>query len=125
MNSRYFHTVIKWKRSRNGINGMRDNGQWYEDHEVVKGKVRDFFKNRFSRGDSQQVRIDNADFSRISDVNNGMLVERITKEEIKNVVWAETRRSFSVVSIFNCGRGSSMSGKESGGEGVAKESVNR
>ena len=32
---------------RNGINGVFENGLWCEDKEVVKAKVRDFFRTRF------------------------------------------------------------------------------
>ena len=87
MNTRYFHLVIKWRRVRNKISELRENGCWLEDQTEVKRKVRDFFKARFNIGDRPQVKLDNAFFNIISYEDNGMLVERITEEEVKNAVW--------------------------------------
>jgi len=88
LNTRYFRSVIKWRRSRNEISGLRENGLWLEDQAVVKGKVRDFYMDRFSGGVRPPIRIDNVVFNKISDEDNGMLIERITEEEIKNAVWS-------------------------------------
>jgi len=47
LNSKKFHSTVKWRRVRNGINRVFENGLWCEDKEVVKAKVRDFFRTRF------------------------------------------------------------------------------
>ena len=80
--------MIKWKRSSNGINGLRENDQWFDDPMAVKEKVKEFFKKRFDGGAWQQVMLDNTEFTRISDEDNRRLKEIITKEEIKNAVWS-------------------------------------
>jgi len=38
---------VKWRRVRNRINGVLENDLWSEDKEVVKTKVRYFFKAKF------------------------------------------------------------------------------
>jgi len=86
MNTRYFHFVIKWRRSSHEINGLRENGQWLEEQETVKEKVKEFFKERFSGRAWQQVRIDNANFTCVLDEDNQRLTERITEKEIKNAM---------------------------------------
>jgi len=65
-NSKYFHSVVKWRRVRNGINGLRDKGQWYDEQGVVKKKVREYFKEGFNEEASQSVRLDNAGFNKIT-----------------------------------------------------------
>jgi len=43
MNTRYFHSVTKWRRASNGLNGILVNDQWCEEPTLVKGKVKYFF----------------------------------------------------------------------------------
>jgi len=50
LNTRYLHSVIKWRRSSNGISGLRENDQWFDDQVAIKEKVKEFFKEWFSRG---------------------------------------------------------------------------
>jgi len=72
---------------RNKISGLRENGRWLEDQTKVKRKVRDFFMARFNVGDRPQVRLDNAVFNSISNEDNDMLMEKITKDEVSNAMW--------------------------------------
>ena len=44
LNSKKFHSLIKWRRVRNEINGLFVDGHWCEDKEVVKDKVKDFLR---------------------------------------------------------------------------------
>jgi len=88
LNTRYFHSVIKWRRSRNGINKLRENGQCYEDQMMVKGKVRDFFKDMFSGGARSQVRLDNAVFTSISDELAALLTDPLSHlESVQPFSW--------------------------------------
>jgi len=88
LNTKYFHSTIKWRRARNGFNGVRDNGVWYEDQDVVKDKVKMYFKERFSDDDRLSVKLDNACFNRIAEEDNIRLVGRISEEEVKEAVWS-------------------------------------
>jgi len=55
----FFHSVVKWRRTRNGLNGVFVDGLWCDDKKVVKDKVRSFFKSRFDGVDGVPVRLDN------------------------------------------------------------------
>jgi len=74
LNTKYFHSVIKWRSIRNDFSGLRDKGQWYDEQGAVKEKVRDFFKERFSGETCQRVRLDNAEFNRITEEDNASFV---------------------------------------------------
>jgi len=88
LNTKYFHSTIKWRRARNGFNGVRDNGVWYENQGVVKDKVRMYFKGRFSGDDRLSVKLHNACFNKITEEDNIWLVGRISDEEVKEAVWS-------------------------------------
>jgi len=38
-NSKYFHSIIKWRRTRDAINGLRMNENWCEDPVIVKNEA--------------------------------------------------------------------------------------
>ena len=40
---------MKCRRIRNEINRVEVNGQWCDDKEKVKAKVKEFFKAKFDR----------------------------------------------------------------------------
>ena len=61
---------------------------WYEDQDVVKDKVKMYFKERFSDDDRLSVKLDNACFNRIAEEDNIRLVGRISEEEVKEAVWS-------------------------------------
>ena len=59
LNTSFFHSVVKWMRARNGLNGVSVDNLWCDDKEVVKDKVRSFFKSQFDGVDEAPVRLDN------------------------------------------------------------------
>ena len=73
---------------RNGINGVEVNGQWCEEKEVVKAKVKKFFEARFVGESKPVIRLDNVQFTSLSNEDNVSLIEAVSEEEIKNVVWS-------------------------------------
>jgi len=74
---------LKWRRARNELHDIVENGQWCVDKEVVKDKVRDFFKSRFVGEEDFQIRMDNVSFNSIFGEDNKMLVGDFSEEEIK------------------------------------------
>jgi len=72
---------------RNELNGLFINGCWCEDKELVKKKVREFFKARFEGCDGSQVKLNNVSFNYIYDVDNEMLINTFFEEEIKFAIW--------------------------------------
>ena len=83
MSTKYLHSAIKWRKVRNGFNGLRDKGQWYDEQGAVKDKVREYFKERFSGEARQSVRLDTAGSNRITEEDNVLLVARISEEDVK------------------------------------------
>jgi len=53
----------------------------------VKARVKEFFEGRFSRGERQQVRLDNVRFKGITREDNEMLIGVIFEAEVKEAVW--------------------------------------
>jgi len=53
---------MKWRRSKNGINGILEDEVWVEDPVLVKKKVKEFFETRFKKEENFQVRLDNIPF---------------------------------------------------------------
>jgi len=49
LNTKFFHSSVKWRRARNELHGMFVDGRWCEDKEVIKDKVKVFFEERFAR----------------------------------------------------------------------------
>ena len=60
----FFHSIIKWIRVRNGFNGLLINYQCCDEPGVVKEKVKEFLKNRFSREDGLQIKLLKVEISR-------------------------------------------------------------
>jgi len=38
LNTRYFHSIIKWRRAKTSISRVKNEGQWYDEEGVVKKK---------------------------------------------------------------------------------------
>jgi len=87
LNTKFFHSFVKWRRMRNEINKVEVNDQWCDDKEKVKAKVREFFKAIFDGMSEPQVRLDNVRFNSISDEDNALLVRVVFDEEVKDAVW--------------------------------------
>jgi len=88
LNTKFFHSSIKWRRAKNELHGVFKNGRWSEDKDVVKDKVREFLEARFVGNEELSVRLDNVRFNSISEEDNQMLVGSFSVEEIKEAVWS-------------------------------------
>jgi len=87
LNTKYFHSSVKWRRARNQLHGIFVNIKWSDNKEEVKNKVSEFFEERFARKDVCQVILDKVDFNSISEVDNEMLVGEVSEEEVKAAIW--------------------------------------
>ena len=45
MNSKFYHTAIRWRRLKNEVKGVQVGRQWYEEPEVVRKAL---FEKRFT-----------------------------------------------------------------------------
>jgi len=86
MNSKFFHSKLRWRRLNNGIKGIFINGEWCEDPYQVKIEVRKHFENRFQAQTKLEVNLDGVAFSRIDNVDNEVLCSVFSESEILDVV---------------------------------------
>lgn len=88
LNTKFFHSSVKWTRAINELHGVVKNGRWCASKEVVKDKVKNFFEAKFVGNEELPVKLDNVKFNSISEVDNQMLVGAFNEEEIKEAVWS-------------------------------------
>nr|KYP58946.1 hypothetical protein KK1_014369 [Cajanus cajan] len=48
-NSRYYHTIVNWKREKNMLRGLPIKGEWCEEPNKVKEEVHNFFSRHFKK----------------------------------------------------------------------------
>lgn len=73
-NSKFYHIVVNWKRSKNIIRGVDvwvgweagRRGRWKEDLVEVKEEAQNFFKDRFDEEDRERPRLDGVNFKKNS-----------------------------------------------------------
>jgi len=87
LNSRYFHSILKWKRAKNEIKGVNILGKWCEEPNAVKGEIKDYFRKRLTEETHNDIRLDNNEFPTLTLDDNNTLTCNIIEEEIKIVVW--------------------------------------
>jgi len=103
LNTNFFHSSVKWRRTRNELHGLFVDGRWCEDKVVIKDKVRDYFEDRFARNETCAIRLDNVRFNSISEADNEMLVRDFSEEEIKVAVWNSESSKSPSTDGFNFG----------------------
>ncbi|XP_068498242.1 uncharacterized protein [Phaseolus vulgaris] len=87
LNTKFFHSSVKWRRARNQLHGIFVNNKWSDNKEEVKNKVCELFEERFARNDAYQARLDKVEFNSISEVDNKMLIGDFSEEEVKAAIW--------------------------------------
>jgi len=87
LNTKYFHRVIKWRRTKNMIKGLVIDNEWCEEPEKVKEEIKNIFRIRFSDDSNVNVRLDNIGFPLINSEDNNLLISRFSKEEIWEAIW--------------------------------------
>lgn len=87
-NSRYFHSIINWRRKINSVRGMNINGLWVEDPTMVKEEIKRFFENRF-KGESgeKSISFEGLEFNKLNETQAAKLIEKFSEQEIKEAVW--------------------------------------
>jgi len=82
MNSKFFHSRLRWRRLNNGIKGTFINEEWCKDPDQVKIEVRKHFENRFQAQTKLRVNLDGVSFSRIDNVDNEVLCNMFSESKI-------------------------------------------
>jgi len=85
--SRYYHSILRWRRLRNDIKGVEFGGQWCEEPEVIKKEAKKLFQDRFVATKDVGVRISAVEFKTLSMEENLSLIVEFTEEEVREAVW--------------------------------------
>ena len=103
LNTKFFHTSVKWRRAKNELHEVLENGQWCENKDEVKKKVREFFEARFVRNEELSIKLDNVRFKSTFGEDNQMLVDVFSEKEIREAVWSCDSSKSPGLNGFNIG----------------------
>jgi len=86
INSKFYHSRLRWKRAQSEIVGLTIDGAWCEDPTSVKSYVKNFFESRFEAREKIRLNLDRVGFKSITGENNVNLCSNIFEAEILEVV---------------------------------------
>ncbi|GKA90830.1 RNA-directed DNA polymerase, eukaryota [Tanacetum coccineum] len=86
-NSKYFHGILKQKRSQLAIRGFLVDGEWIVDPSMVKNEFFTHFSNRFLKPISFRIRPIQLQANRLSVDQIKELECYVSQDEIKRAVW--------------------------------------
>ncbi|CAK8564337.1 unnamed protein product [Lathyrus sativus] len=82
LNSRYFHSILIMRCRRNNMSFIKVGDVMFEDVELTKGSIREFFESKFKKVESSGLRLDMSDLTKLSNEENELLVAPFSTEEI-------------------------------------------
>lgn len=85
-NSKYFHSVMRKRRTKNNIKGLMVDGRWCEDPRIIKKTTFGFFKNMFEEKVIERPSLESSLFNRISEEEARVLEVGFTESEVWNAV---------------------------------------
>ena len=86
-NSKYYHSVIRWRRLTNEVKGVYVADQWCEEPEMMRREVRSMFEERFKSQYDFGVHLENVQFRKLSAEVSESMISNITEEQVKEAVW--------------------------------------
>ncbi|KAI3704850.1 hypothetical protein L1987_75079 [Smallanthus sonchifolius] len=86
-NTAFFHGVINGRKSSNAIHGFNVNNHWISKPKKLKKLVFDFFRDKFKEDAPTRPFLEYDNENRISDAEAAALIDRFSKEEIKQAVF--------------------------------------
>lgn len=87
MNSKYFHSLLKYCRRICNVVLLNENGEWIEEVEEIKFGIKKHFEDNFVESCHNLPNLDGLTFNKISALDVDLLLEPFTEEEIKEEVW--------------------------------------
>ncbi|MCH80366.1 LINE-1 reverse transcriptase like, partial [Trifolium medium] len=87
-NTRFFHASIKSRRRRNQLVMLRRGDEWIQGVDNIKMEVKNHFEGNFTEEWDNRPFLHGIGFNELSEEDNYFLLQRFTKEEIKEVVWS-------------------------------------
>jgi len=86
-NSKFFHSIIRWRSMRNVIMVVDVENQWCEDPEVVHREAKNLFEERFTATHDFGVRLGSVEFKVLPlEISLSMIVA-FSEEELREAVW--------------------------------------
>ncbi|GKV15204.1 hypothetical protein SLEP1_g26006 [Rubroshorea leprosula] len=85
-NTRFFHRVAKGRRAQNNIAGLRCEGEWLEDPDLVKNEVCRYFRSLFQGESWNRPKPGNIKFQQISEEKKDWLERSFSAEEIEEAL---------------------------------------
>ena len=85
-NSKFYHARLQWRLLNNKIKGLSINGEWCKELVLIKEEVYQFFASRFTTQSKYRANLDGLQFSCINEVDNEMLCNLFSEDEILGVV---------------------------------------
>nr|GFB43650.1 RNA-directed DNA polymerase, eukaryota [Tanacetum cinerariifolium] len=86
-NSKYLHAIINKKRANLSVKGVMVDGDWTDDHDLVKHEFRSHFADRFQDPVSRRGSLNFLFPNRLSNDQILDLKSPISKDEIRTAVW--------------------------------------
>ncbi|GKA60744.1 RNA-directed DNA polymerase, eukaryota [Tanacetum coccineum] len=86
-NTKYFHGILKKRRSQLAIRGTLVNGEWISSPHDVKQEFLSHFRNQFSLPDSPRIGFDFPFPNRLSSDQIEDLERPVSYDEVKSAVW--------------------------------------
>lgn len=83
VNSKYFHSLLRYRRKRSFLQLLDGRGRLMEDVSVVKSTIETHFQNSFVEHISNRPVLGGITFKQISDEGNLSLLEPFGEDEIK------------------------------------------
>jgi len=108
MNSRFYHSAIRWRRLKNEVKGVEVGGQWCEEPKGVRREAKALFEKRFTATQEFGVNLGSVEFKSLTTEISIKMVENFTEEEVKEAAWqCEGSKSpgpdkFNFTFIRNC-----------------------
>nr|GEW64643.1 DNA polymerase zeta processivity subunit [Tanacetum cinerariifolium] len=87
-NSKFFHGIMNRKRANLAIKGVMVDGEWMDDPSLVKEEFRSHFATRFQAPGVNRSRLNFRFPNRLNPDQVAALENPITRDEIRNAVWA-------------------------------------
>jgi len=86
VNSKFFHSTIRWRRLKSEVKGVEVNAQWCEEPEVVRREAKLLFENRFKATHDYGVNMGSVEFKSLTLEVNRNMIACFSEEEVKEVV---------------------------------------
>ena len=87
LNSKFYHSAIRWRRLKNEVKGVEVDSQWCEELEVVRREAKSLFERRFMATQDFGVHLGSVEFRSLPlEVSRNMVI-KFSEEEVKNAVW--------------------------------------